>query len=130
MKQLILVLLSALMLSPAMAFDQTDLDNLESFDQLIDRDDVNMEGITARRGGDSINNFLGGRNFTCVASNRRGARYRAQGKVLRNVQRRVMRQCRRDSRRPSSCRIDRCTRRGGKLGQFIDLVDTLDDLFD
>ena len=127
MKQILIILVSTLMLSPAMAFNQTDLDNLDNYEQLFNRDDVNMDGIAAG-GLSDITDFLGGRKFTCVAKNRRGARYKAQGKNLRRVRRRAMRKCRQDSFRPRTCQIVRCKRRGGKLGDFIDLVDAIDDL--
>lgn len=52
------------------------------------------------------------RRAVCVARNFRGARYRARGINRRQARRRAMRQCRRDSFAPRTCRIVRCRVRG------------------
>lgn len=125
MKSILLVVLSTLMLSPAMAFDQQALDNINSYTELADHPEFDAEGFKGEEVLDG--EFFSRRLFVCVAQNRRGARYRAQGPHLQNVRRRAMRQCRRDSFRPRTCHIVRCRRQGGKFQDFIDLIDIIDN---
>ncbi len=126
MKAILLVVLSTLMLSPALAFEQTDLDKINAYEQLLDVPSFDAEGF---EGGDILNkNFFGKRQFVCVAKNRRGRQFHTQGRNRQNVRRRAMRQCRRNSRRPRTCQIVRCKRRGGKLNDLIDLIDLIDQL--
>jgi hypothetical protein len=125
MKTIIMFILTAMMVSPALAFDQTDLDNLNSYQELLEVPEFDSEGF---EGGEALNSFLGRRRFVCVAQNARGARYRAEGKNRENVRRRALRQCRRDSFVPRTCEIIRCKREGGKFQDFLDLIDLLDGL--
>lgn len=124
MKTLVMVVLSTLMLSPAMAFDQADLDNINSYTELAEHPGFNAEGFL---GGEEVDvEIFRKRRFTCVSENGRGLRFRAQGPNKANVRRRAMRKCRRNSFRPRSCYIVRCKRRGGKFQDFIDLIDLID----
>ena len=128
MKALVLTILSVMMITPAMAFDQTDLDHVNSFQELNDVPNFEFEGF-ASNGKKSINkNFFGRRRFVCVSKNRRGLRFKAQGPNHRRVRRRAMRKCRRNSHRPRSCQVVRCRRKGGKFNDLIDLIDLIDSL--
>ena len=125
MSKVIVLLLSVMMFSTTgYAFEQQDLDQLQSEEQLFDHPNFDMENFTAR-GQNELKNFFGHRKFRCVSKNRRGRRFRAQARDRRQARRRAMRQCRRNSRRPNTCRIVRCSRvgNGGKLGDLIDLIE-------
>ena len=124
MKTLI-ILLSFLMISPAMSFDQNDLDQINSFSELAEEPAFDF-GDFSTEGAQEVEAFLDRRRFRCVARNGRGDRFRAQGRRPRQARRRAMRRCRNNSRRPRSCRIVRCNRRGGALNDIINIIDLID----
>ncbi|MEM7646867.1 MAG: hypothetical protein AAF203_08165 [Pseudomonadota bacterium] len=128
MKNLMLILVSLLMTAPAMAFDQSDLDAVATYEELAQHQDVDMEGL-GLEGEVEVQNFLGRRRFRCVAENGRGLRFRGQGQNRRQARRRAMRKCRNNSFRPRSCYLVRCKRQGGRLGDLIDNIDEVEDLF-
>lgn len=124
MKTMIVLLMSVMMFSTTgMAFEQQDLDQLQSQDQLFDHPNFDMENFSAR-GYSELQKFFGHRKFRCVSQNRRGRRFRAEARERRQARQRAMRQCRRQSRRPATCRVVRCSRtNGGKLNDLIDLIE-------
>lgn len=123
MKQFTILILSVILFGSAgLAFEQQDLDQMPSQEQLFDHGNFDMEGLSAG-GLDELEQFFGQRRFKCVSKNRRGRRFVAEAGERRRARRRAMRKCRRNSRRPRSCYIARCKRRGGKLGDLIDLID-------
>ncbi len=126
MKTILMIAISTLMLSPAMAFEQTDLDQINSFQELQTVPEFDLEGFKGGKAVDDI--FFGHRDFTCVAKNRRGRRFQTQGPNRVRVRRRALRQCRRHSLRPATCQIVRCERRNGKLDVLIDFIDLIDKL--
>lgn len=65
--------------------------------------------------GGNIGNIIGdiidaGLKHKCVATNFRGARYKAVARNRHRAKRRAMRKCRYDSFRPRSCYIVKCKR--------------------
>lgn len=128
MKKLVIIAITFLMTAPAVAFDQADLDNIGSFEEIVDNPNFDFEGFS-NDGVDNVENFLGKRKFRCVAENRRGRRFVAKAKVRRRARRRALRKCRNNSKRPGTCYIVRCKRKGGKFGEFIDIIDGIGGLF-
>ena len=119
MKRLVLVVVSMLMMAPpAMSFDQDDLNSIDNADQLMVEEGVALDSDKF----DRVNDFLGRRRFVCVAENGRGNRFRARHRRRPRARRMAMRKCRQNSRRPRSCEILRCRRRGGGLFDLIDLI--------
>lgn len=126
MKSILLVILASFVMTPAMAIDQNDLDQLNSFQDVVENIEFDSEGFQGEELVDNI--FFGRRNFRCIAENGRGMEFRGKGDNRRMARRRAMMKCRRNSRRPRSCEVVSCRRKGGKLNDFLDLIELIDQL--